>query len=90
QGVFAKFNNGWFETEDQEIISLLKSAKTYGIDFWSVDEPSQPNPQGLAEEKIKEQTKEEVVTDCPKCGKTFKNKAGVLAHIRFYHKDETP
>lgn len=87
QGVFAQFENGWFETYDEEVINLLKKNKYYGVDFWSVDEPAQPNPQGFQEEKIKEATKEETITDCPYCDKSFKNRAGLTSHIRIFHKN---
>lgn len=89
QGVFAQFENGFFETDDNEVIDLIKKNKMFGVDFWSIDEPTTPNPEGLKEEKIKEEKKEELVTDCPKCGKTFKNKAGLMSHIAVVHKDET-
>lgn len=85
QGVFAQFENNLFETEDKEMIEALKKAKSFGIDFWSVDEPSSPNPQGLKEEEKKEAAKETLLTDCPQCGKTFQNKAGLMSHIRTFH-----
>lgn len=88
QGVFAQFTNGFFETEDKETIDLLKKAKTYGIDFWSADEPSPPNPEGLKEEEKKKMTKETLLTDCPECGKTFKNRSGLMGHLAIVHRKE--
>lgn len=86
QGVYAQFENGFFETEDKEMIDLLKKSKTYGIDFWSVDEPTAPNPEGLKEEEKKQQTRETLLTDCPECGRTFKNNAGLMSHMALIHK----
>jgi hypothetical protein len=86
QGVSVKFDDGWYETADQEIINMLKINKQFGVDFWSVDEPSAPNPMGVMEVKAVEKASEESLTDCPYCAKEFKNKRAVTAHVRFFHK----
>ena len=89
QGIFAQFENGWYETDDKEIIKALKNNPMYGIDFWSIDdEKVELNEEGERIKKIMEIKKEELVTDCPICGKTFKNRGALLGHIRFAHKDE--
>lgn len=85
QGVFAQFIDGFFESDDKEVIELLKKSKSYGIDFWSMDEPTQPNKEAKEEEEKKEALKETTVTDCPKCGKSFANLAGLKSHMRIVH-----
>ena len=89
QGIFAEFQDGWFETDDPAIIKALKSNPMYGIDFWSIDEKKvEMNPEGKRIKETLEKKREELVTDCPICGKTFKNRAGLLGHMRFAHKNE--
>lgn len=88
-GKFAQFVNGFYETEDNEEIEILKRNQYYGIDFWSIDEPkTELNESGKKAIQDMEMAKETLLTDCPHCGRTFKNKGGLLLHIRMAHKDE--
>jgi hypothetical protein len=86
QGLFAQFENGFFQTEDQELIDGLKKNPFYGVDFWSLDEEKvevSSEGQKIVEDIAKEK---ETLTDCPVCGQSFKSKLGLLSHMKYKHK----
>lgn len=85
-GLSCQFTDGFYTTEDEETIKLLKSAKSYGIDFWVVGEEKEVSNEGKKMMSELEEAKSETLTDCPYCGNTFKNKAGLMAHIKLKHK----
>lgn len=88
QGIRVEFINGFFSTDDNEIVEGLKKNQFYGIDFWSVDEPAIPNEAGVKSQNEVVASKETLLTDCPVCGKTFKTTFALKAHIRLAHPDK--
>lgn len=88
RGISAQFVNGIFETEDKEIIELLKKNEWYNVDFKAIGD-TEP-----ADEKAKQKIQEEVqsavntLTSCPYCPFNAKTEAGLKSHIRMAHKDK--
>ena len=51
QGKYAQFENGRFQTDDQETIERLEKHSTFGVDFWKVsDEPAKPQASKTTQE----------------------------------------
>jgi len=87
-GKFVEFENGFLKTDDPEVIEGLKKNQYYGIDFWAIDEGKvEINPEGQKVLEAKKVAEETTLTDCPHCGKTFQNKAGLMSHIAYMHKN---
>ncbi|OGZ28228.1 MAG: hypothetical protein A2562_00125 [Candidatus Nealsonbacteria bacterium RIFOXYD1_FULL_39_11] len=86
-GITVEFQNGFYETEDEKIIEMLKNHPQYGVKFYSKIGVDVPNKIGLRQENELKVLAEEIRSTCPKCGKKFKNEFGLLAHMR-KHKNE--
>ena len=85
-----EFVDGEFHTDDKELIKDIKAHVHYGVDFVSSEKdeaPVAPTDQALREQNEKAEIVEELGSQCPKCGKEFKNAAAVNGHLAT-HKDE--
>lgn len=83
-GKSAKFVQGKFETQDQEIIDGLMKSASYGVEFVSA-EPKVPTViSEAAEVRVQEEKiiEEEMPYNCPICGRRSSNKAGLKSHMR--------
>lgn len=81
-GVTVEFHNGTFETQDETVIDALKHHPMYGTQFFAEQGADMPNTEGLRIENEKAAIAEEIASQCPECGKQFKNKAGLDVHLR--------
>lgn len=87
-GKHAKFENGMFETQDQEIIDILLKHSRYGLDFYAEKEgtlDATVNDSGKQERASEAAGLETTVHSCPKCSFKAKNKLGLMAHVRAKH-----
>jgi len=89
-GLCAKFEENKFQTDDKEIIELLKQNPRYGLDFRSTEQEKneQLSEKALASKAADESSLDTVVNSCPFCEFKAANKAGLNAHIRAKHKDK--
>ena len=88
KGISAQFTNNQFETDDPEIIKLLKESQWYGVDFRAVGDNS-PISEEAKETKQKEvESAENTLTSCPYCAFNAKTNLGLKSHIRFAHPDK--
>ena len=85
-GLDAQFNNGVFETENQEIIKLLLKHKDYGIKFFSPDVQKRADEERLKEVKeAKKEQLEKSQTSCPYCAFNAKTASGLRLHMMAKH-----
>lgn len=83
QGITVEFHDSVYETEDKEIIDLLRNSDYYGVSFFSNEAVAdEPNPVGLKEENEKRLVAEEVGSVCPVCGFKAKSEFGLKSHMR--------
>lgn len=89
-GIVCKFDEGRFQTDDKEIIKLLKSNPRHGIDFSSIEQDQTSGLSQEAQEIIdKEQAGlETTATSCPYCSSKFDTKSALKSHIRAKHKEQ--
>ncbi len=83
-----EFVDGEFSTDDKDLIKDIKAHVHYGVDFVSAaddEAPAAPSDQALAEQNEKAEIAEELGSQCPKCGKQFKNAQAVNAHMRTHN-----
>lgn len=88
KGVSAQFHNNQFETNDKEVIKLLKESVWYGVDFRAVGDETPKTEQA---EKASQEEKESIdntLTSCPYCPFNAKTNFGLKTHIKFNHKDK--
>lgn len=81
-GKRVEFNEGIYDTTNEKEIEALKNHPEYGFAFFS-DEPgavevSAEAKRADAEKKAKA---DEVASQCPHCGKKFKNEQAVNGHM---------
>lgn len=81
-GITVEFHNGTFETADETIIDALKHHPFYGTQFFAAEGADKPNLEGLKAENEKRSLAEEIASQCPECGRQFKNQAGLDVHMR--------
>ena len=61
-GVYAQFEDGQFETKDEEIIKKLESLDTFKIDFFRVSDESSPTEDTTVDKDFVKLTKKELQT----------------------------
>lgn len=84
-----EFQNGQYETDRSEVINALKSHPSYGMAFFAGDEDKvEPTVEAVARENERRSLVEELQSQCPECGKKFKDQQSLNGHMRV-HKDET-
>lgn len=87
-GKEAQFHDFQFETEDQEIIKLLKESKWYGVDFRAVGETDTLTPVAKQVMQREALSGEDTLTSCPYCPYNAKTAFGLKSHLRFKHADK--
>jgi hypothetical protein len=88
KGIAAEFNNHIFETEDPEVIKLLKESQWYGVDFRAVGDAT-PMSEEAKEIKQKEtESAQNTLTSCPYCAFNAKTYLGLKSHIKYVHPDK--
>lgn len=90
QGLTVQFERGVYETDDKDIIDALKASVSYGTRFFS-DEPApdKPTREAVAAKNETESYSEELRSQCPECGKKFKNEAGLTIHMRSHENGQS-
>jgi len=88
-GLCAKFEDGRFSTQDQEMIALLKKAPRYGLDFRSIDQEKveELSDSAKAIQEADKEALETVTNSCPVCSYKAQSLAGLKAHMRAKHKN---
>ena len=61
-GVYALFEDGQFETQDEEVIQQLEELGTFKIDFWRVSDESSPTEDTTVDKDFVKLTKKELQT----------------------------
>lgn len=88
-GKVAQFEDGVFETEDEELINSLLEHDGYGITFFSPEVKKRADKEAVKKaEKEKKERLEKSMTSCPYCSFNAKTKSGLTNHIRFKHPKE--
>ncbi len=59
-GVYATFEDGQFETKDEELINQLEGLDTFKIDFWRVSDESSPVEDTTVDKDFVKLTKKEL------------------------------
>jgi hypothetical protein len=85
-GLSAQFQNGVFETSDENTIAALRAHQDFGLDFFVVGEQSNPT----SDEGVRALDEDQAgvinsVTSCPECTFNAKTNAGLQAHMRAAH-----
>lgn len=71
---YARFSSGRFRTKDEQIISYLRQHPDYGVTLTEIEGLRQAVTVGVA--------------ICPRCGRVFKTKEALNAHLRTHKGDE--
>lgn len=84
-GKSAQFEDFRFDTEDPEMIKLLKESPWYNVDFRAVgdNKPMAVQSRLLADEE--KESAENTLTSCPYCPFKSKTLFGIKAHMRIKH-----
>ena len=61
-GVYALFEDGQFETQDEAVIQQLEELGTFKIDFWRVSDESSPTEDTTVDKDFVKLTKKELQT----------------------------
>lgn len=81
-GKSVEFRDGYLDTEDKEVIELLKASPSYGSQFISDSGEAEVNV--MAENAKKEAVAKADPLACPYCDFVAKNESGLRLHIRIH------
>jgi hypothetical protein len=59
-GIYAQFEDGQFDTQDEAVISQLEKLNTFSIDFWRVSDESSPVEDTTVDKDFVKLTKKEL------------------------------
>lgn len=88
KGISAQFHNNQFETNDPQIIKLLKESEWYGVDFRAAGDDTPITEQAKQIGEAEQESAENTLTSCPHCPFNAKTQFGLKSHIRFNHRDK--
>lgn len=88
-GKEAKFMDNVFETQDQEVIDLLKAHPDYNIDFRAEGDTTPMNEETKQRVAAIQESAENTLTSCPFCTYNARSAFGLRSHIRSKHPGQT-
>lgn len=86
-GTSIKFENGYFETNDKELIEQIKASPYFGVEIWA-EGKSEASEEGKLIQQREDEAKEKLLTSCPKCPFKAETEADLKAHMKKKHDDK--
>ena len=86
-GKDARFMENVFETEDPEIIDLMKAHPDYNIDFKAVGDTEPVSNETKQRLNVIQETTENTLTSCPFCSFNARSAFGLKSHMKFKHSE---
>lgn len=72
---YARFNHGRLVTDDEQVASYLREHPDYGV---TLTEAGSPGKRSITVD----------ICICPECGRTFKTREALSAHMKVHKKKE--